>query len=125
MPTFDKINYQKVFPLGMYINERVGVEMSLSHEDNPMEVLATAKELVEQFHKENNKGLYLTVNPDAIPEVQQPKAKLSPTETYKQAISRCTSTEELATYLLIVKNNPDLQTTYDNQWETLLLIGKK
>ena len=29
MPRFDRVSYQKVFPLGMYINERLGVEMQL------------------------------------------------------------------------------------------------
>ena len=53
------ISYQKVFPLGQYINERIGVEIDCNLEtESPFELLKEAKEFVEKFHKDSNPQLY-------------------------------------------------------------------
>lgn len=48
------INYQKVFPLAQYVNERIGVEIELSIHDNEDEAFAKAKELVHAWADEKS-----------------------------------------------------------------------
>lgn len=53
----DRISYKKIFPIGSYINETIGVEVQLDDKDDFHETFQYAKELVEKFHKENNPQL--------------------------------------------------------------------
>jgi len=114
----DRINYQKVFPLGMYINERIGVEIQLDKGDNPEEALLKAKEMVEAFHKENNKWLYMEVNMDAIP-IEKPKPEEIRIGLFAEDINSCKDMETLKGYRLLVKGKPELQQAYDNKLKEL------
>ncbi|HRP33529.1 MAG TPA: hypothetical protein PKV73_16650 [Agriterribacter sp.] len=60
----DRIIYNKLFPLGQFTNEKIGVEIQLDDGDSPEKALELAKTMVEKFHRENNAGLYLEVNPE-------------------------------------------------------------
>lgn len=90
------INYQKVFPLGQYINERIGVEIQVDENDNPDECLIAAKSMVERFHKEKNPYLYQDQTPTTVftvPENWQPglhvtaPEKLTPDQETENLIS--------------------------------------
>ena len=113
----DRINYQKVFPLGMYINERIGVEIQLDKGDNPEEALLKAKEMVEAFHKENNKGLYMEGTPE-IP-IEKPKPEEIRIGLFAEDINSCKDMETLKGYRLLVKGKPELQQAYDNKLKEL------
>jgi len=63
------ISYQKVFPLGQYINERIGIECEIREGEDIMEVLSDAKAAVEKFHKDTNPGLYMSVNYEAFNQI--------------------------------------------------------
>jgi hypothetical protein len=54
----ERINYQKVFPLGQYINEKLGVEIQLDEGDDFDEVMLKAKDMIEKFHIQSNPQLY-------------------------------------------------------------------
>jgi hypothetical protein len=54
----ERINYQKVFPLGQYINEKLGVEIQLDEGDDFDAAMLAAKEMIEKFHIQNNPQLY-------------------------------------------------------------------
>ena len=60
----DRISYKKIFPLGSYINETIGVEIDVHTDDAVLDVLAHAKFLVEKFHKDNNPQLMDGSKPD-------------------------------------------------------------
>lgn len=64
-----KVLYQKVFPLGQYTNEKIGVEMELSPSDDEGVAFAAAKMLVEKWHKEGNPLLYLITSPPPAAEL--------------------------------------------------------
>jgi hypothetical protein len=116
--TVDRISYQKVFPLGMYINERIGVEIQLDKEDSPEYALSKAKEMVESFHKENNKGLHIEVNSDAIP-IQKPEPEETRIGLLIQDIESCKDIKTLESYKFLVKGKQDFQTAYDNKLKEL------
>lgn len=43
--------YHKVFNLGNYSNEKIGIEMKLQPGENPIDAFAEAKKIVEKSHK--------------------------------------------------------------------------
>lgn len=44
------VSYSKVFPLGGYSNEKIGVEIEVGENENPVEALFEAKKYVERSH---------------------------------------------------------------------------
>jgi hypothetical protein len=122
--TVDRISYQKVFPLGMYINERIGVEMQLDKEDSPEYALSKAKEMVEGFHKESNPGLIVEINLDAL----QTK-KVEPEETriglLIQDIESCKDIKTLESYKFLVKGKPDFLAAYHRRHRELQALNDK
>ena len=51
------INYTRTFNLGNYSSEKIGVEFALNQGDSAGKALDAARELVEEYHKENVKRL--------------------------------------------------------------------
>lgn len=47
--------YQKVFSLGNYENEKIGIEIELSENENPIDALFEAKKYVEKAHLFNKR----------------------------------------------------------------------
>lgn len=50
----DRINYQKTFNLGNYTSERIGMEAQIDDGEDPQTKLLVLKNLVEDFHENNN-----------------------------------------------------------------------
>lgn len=46
-----QVSYHKVFNLGNYSNEKIGVDIKLAPRENPLDAFAEAKKLVEKSHK--------------------------------------------------------------------------
>jgi len=69
--TIDRIIYSKLFPLGQFTNEKIGVEIQVDKTDDTQKAFEYAKEIVEKWHKESNPGLYVDVNPAANSNVEQ------------------------------------------------------
>jgi len=124
------VSYVKLFPLGMYINEKIGVEVSLEAGEDAMLALDTARNLVHEYHEKNNPipfaGVTAIADNPTIPNVQvekePPEPKLTKEEKQKKCITDTTQIEGadgLKSFALLVKNNPHLQETYDNQLKKL------
>lgn len=111
----DRISYEKVFQLGAYINEKIRVEVSLEKGEDAKEALDTARNLVHEYHFEQNKELYEQRGTRVI----EVEPKLSPKESLIADINSCKEVKVLESYKLIVKNNPDLQDIYDNKLKSL------
>lgn len=47
----EKISYHKTFNLGNYSNEKIGVDIVLGKDENPLDAFAEAKKQVEKSHK--------------------------------------------------------------------------
>jgi hypothetical protein len=52
----ERVSYQKIFPLGQYINEKIGVDILVNDGDDPMELLKKASEMVHEFHSKNEQS---------------------------------------------------------------------
>lgn len=57
---FDKIYYQRIFPLGPYINERIGVEILIEDGESPEAALAEAKKFVGKLGSELENKIQMT-----------------------------------------------------------------
>jgi len=53
----DRISYKKIFPLGSYTTEHIGLEASLDEGENPETALSNLKTMVEELHQETLKSL--------------------------------------------------------------------
>jgi len=60
------VSYGKTYNIGAYQSERIDIEMQVDKNETPQEVLSAAKSMVEAFHKENNKGLYMNVDEETL-----------------------------------------------------------
>ncbi len=52
-----QISYQRVYPLGSYSTERIGLEATLDEGENPETALSRLKIMVEELHQETLKSL--------------------------------------------------------------------
>lgn len=96
------VSYVKLFPLGMYINEKIGVEVSLEAGEDAMLALDTARNLVHEYHEKNNPipfaGVTAIADNPTIPNVQvdkEPEPKLTKEEKQKKYITDTTTIEGL------------------------------
>lgn len=128
------VNYQKVFPLGQYINERIGVEIQVDPDESEVDALREAKRIVEQFHKDNNPQLYTETpivdytnfsvnNVDSAPDMEQKTPPKTQPHSTIEAINSCTTLKVLQEFDLIVQNMgkkyPEIQEAYDNKLKEL------
>jgi hypothetical protein len=126
----DRISYQKLFPLGVYINERIGMEATLDPEDIAEDKLSELKNMVEFTHKSLNPQLYKNGNEPLIsgfiPDEQVEKdSKERRIEMFIKEIERCATLDGnngLLTYRLLANNTPELKEVYDKKF---LELSKK
>ncbi len=123
------VSYVKLFPLGMYINEKIGVEVSLEAGEDAMLALDTARNLVHEYHEKNNPipfaGVTAIADNPTIPNVQvdkEPPTKLTKEEKQKKYITDTTTIEGadgLKSFALLVSKNKHLEETYNAHMEFL------
>jgi hypothetical protein len=90
-------SYQKVFSVGAYVTERIGLEASIDDSENPEAALAILKGLVTKFHTENNPQLAVEIVADnpAVPVVNIEKQDEEPTMTEQEMLERMDSAESV------------------------------
>lgn len=129
------INYQKVFPLAQYVNERIGVEIELSVYDNEDEAFAKAKELVHSWADERAQ-IHDMTPPEWVKDYhpvttksfngssqfanQEPKQE-EETEigVTPEAILSCKELKILQTYRFIKDTKPELKRAYEMKMDEL------
>lgn len=123
-----KVLYQKVFPLGMYVNEKIGVEIELNsstEQESSFDAYRRAKDLVEAWHREGNPSLNL---PSSI-QSELPVIQKSAEEEYVPGISvndilSCGSLVVLDAYKGIIRDNKVLMQHYNTRREQLVNESK-
>jgi hypothetical protein len=126
------INYQKLFPIGAYMNERMGVEIQVGEGESAEEALKMAKWMVEKFHIDNNPHLYEGGNTSTIYKylgtdkkdvgesvAETPEEKIS---SLASSLAFCKTVDELKSYRLVVyskQGTPELQTLYETKYREL------
>jgi len=115
-----QISYQRVYPLGSYSTERIGLEATLDEGENPETALSHLKILVEELHQETLKSLptddFRGTHVRNV--VEEPIDKI---ESWKTVISMCTSITALERFKPQVdrENNQELTEAYNNKLQSL------
>lgn len=101
----DRISYQRVFAIGNYVTERIGLEASIDENDNPEVELSHLKQMVNELHSatiatlEENRGT-------KIRDVVEPIDKIQDLlQGALDEISKCETLEELGHLWLMSKGN--------------------
>ena len=116
------INYTRTFNLGNYSSEKIGVEFSLNQGESANKALDIARELVEEYHKQNVirlKELGYFYDEQVPEEVIPTQSKQTLAEKTKNFIDSCKTKEELKAWELMSKSNPELLEYYNNKLNTL------
>jgi hypothetical protein len=115
------INYTRTFNLGNYSSEKIGVEFALNEGESATKALDYARELVEEYHKQNVIKLkdlnefYQEVPDEIIPT----QSKKSLAEKTIEFINACKTKEELRAWELMAKNNPEVLESYNAKLKSL------
>lgn len=115
------INYTRTFNLGNYSSEKIGVEFALNEGESATKALDYARELVEEYHKQNVIKLkdlneFYQEVPDEIIPTQSKKTLAEKTAEF---INACKTRDELRAWELMAKNNPDLMEIYNAKLKSL------
>ena len=116
------VNYTRTFNLGNYSSEKIGVEFSLNQGESANKALDIARELVEEYHKQNVirlKELGYFYDEQVSEEVIPTQSKQTLAEKTKNFIDSCKTKEELKAWELMSKSNPELLKHYNNKLNTL------
>ena len=114
------VNYTRTFNLGNYSSEKIGVEFSLNQGESANKALDIARDLVEEYHKQNVERLKnLGYFHDEVIEVIPTQSKQTLAEKTKSFIDSCKTKEELKAWELMSKSNPELLEHYNNKLNTL------
>jgi hypothetical protein len=105
-----KVTYSQLFPVGLYLNERVGVEIDVNPGEDAMKALEIAKALTVDFNKKNSP------QPEEEKVIQLNKEKETEKNRLYELMKDCTTREELHQYSEIAS-----QQGMQNEWETLFL----
>jgi len=115
------INYTRTFNLGNYSSEKIGVEFALNEGESATKALDYARELVEEYHKQNVIKLkdlnefYQEVPDEIIPT----QSKKSLAEKTIEFINACKTRDELRAWELMAKNNPEVLESYNAKHKSL------
>ena len=116
------IIYQRTFNLGNYSSEKIGVEFAINQGESANKALDIARELVEDYHKQNVaklKDLGYFNNEQITEEVIPSQSKKSLAEKTKEFIDACKTEEELKAWELMSKSNSELLQHYNNKLNLL------
>ena len=116
------VSYTRTFNLGNYSSEKIGVEFALNQGESANKALDVARELVEEYHKQNVirlKELGYFYDEQVPEEVIPTQSKQTLAEKTKNFIDSCKTKEELKAWELMSKSNPELLEYYNNKLNTL------
>lgn len=116
------IIYQRTFNLGNYSSEKIGVEFAINQGESANKALDIARELVEDYHKQNVaklKDLGYFNNEQITEDVIPSQSKKSLAEKTKEFIDSCKTKEELKAWELMAKSNSELLQHYNNKLNLL------
>lgn len=116
------IIYQRTFNLGNYSSEKIGVEFAINQGESANKALDIARELVEDYHKQNVaklKDLGYFNDEQITEEVIPSQSKKSLAEKTKEFIDSCKTMEELKAWELMAKSNSELLEHYNNKLNLL------
>ncbi len=114
----DRISYQRVFAIGNYVTERIGLEASIDENDNPEVELSHLKQMVNELHSATIATLEEFRGTKVRDVVEEPVDKI---QAFKETLDMCKSATMLEKFRPQVEriNNPELTAFYNNKLKQL------
>ena len=109
-----EITYNRTFNLGNFNSERIGVKVDINEGESASEALETAKQLVEETHKNNYPNLVVEVP------IEESLSKEEIKQANIEAIIKSKTVEELETYRLLKGTDKDIFHAYNVRLKELL-----
>lgn len=106
----DRISYKKVYPISSYCTEHIGLEASLTEEDNPETELNHLKIMVETLHSATIATLEEFRGTKVRDVVEEPV--VDSVQASLDEINKCTTLEELHHCWLMSKGNLTLSAAW-------------
>lgn len=126
-----KVKYEKLFPTGAYLNEKIGfeaeIEPHLNSLDNPTSAIEQLRQLAEQSHREKYPHLY-TESGSPITIMEKEESVTNRLAQLIQDINSCTEIDQLnpfgvqiglLAYESMAKSSPELKGAYDKKLQSL------
>lgn len=116
----DRINLQILFPTGIYMNVRAGMEATIQNGEDIEQSLTQLKTRIEDWFAKNypNVGEVVTYSNHIQPATTADSRELA-TQRMISSIDSCTDIKVLETFKLLARNNPEFQLAYDKKLKQL------
>jgi len=99
-----EIEYERLFSLGQYENERITLHADVNETENPFEVFKDIKATVFQLHEEGK----ILEESKKVAEAEEPKEAKKPTQEEINSLKSMEKVSDKGPYQLITKaENPD------------------
>src|SRR5690606_30559855 len=120
MPTMkiQTISYQKVFPLGKFVNERIGLEATVSEREDVNEAYLELKKIVEETHQRLNPTLEGEYALSEANSIEKDLEKMGIESTVSEILN-CQTIEELEGFKLMAKSHPAFEQAFTQRREQL------
>lgn len=114
----DRVSYQRVFAIGNYVTERIGLEASLDPGDNPETELSHLKQMVNELHSATIASLEEFRGTKVVDVKEEPVDKIA---SWKEVIKSCRTIIALERFKPQVdrENNEELTETYNGKLKEL------
>jgi hypothetical protein len=110
------VSYTRSYVIGAFLQEKIGVEIELAENQDPLEAILEAKKLTDTAHEQANPHLYNGIQPISEP-TTLPTLKVEREHIEGKSVAEQIATVEelkvLEGYKLLVKNNPDWLNAYN------------
>ncbi len=117
------ISYNRTYAIGPFLNEKIGVEISLDENQCPLEALAEAKKITDQFHLDANPNM---ADQNTAPIINEPLPEIQVEKPIEQILSieddirSFTNYDKLGkVYGMLAKVQPDIAAVYNEMREKL------
>jgi hypothetical protein len=112
-----KVTYDRLFPAGSYLNERIGFEAEIDGKDDPLAAIEQLRVLAEENHKAKYPHFYQ--DGIALPQEQKPE-DTAPALSLEDEIKNAKDLKLLETFHFLVKAEKD-----DLKKRSLLMLYDK
>lgn len=112
-----KAAFSKTFPITQYY-EKIYLEAELNEGDDARQVLYDLKKQVQSFFYESNAAAEKQIG-SVVKTIEPFEWEPEYPQSMQDQINSCTDRKVLESYKFIVKQNPDLQSAYDQRLNEL------
>jgi hypothetical protein len=120
-----KVFYQRAYPIGPFMQEKIGFEMEIPDDGDPVAEVSTLKELCDKAHKEINPGFNEQYEQGVVSELEpkpiQPSTDMSPEDALIETIGYCTTEKFLMGFKKQVDNSGSerVREAFENKLQSL------